>query len=132
MSLIQVNPKNIVLRILLYLGLAFAFLGVCGLLVFLSVRTGVTDLGRWIFLAVYTVVFGWVMVRPSKALWRRPAFWLVVGGLLALHLLGFVAVLRYYPQWRPVWYIPVIIVEAALFGSILGPLFKGRTESLHR
>lgn len=127
--MIKAAPQHIALRVLLYFGLAFAFLAVCGLLVFLSVRTGITVPARWFALALYTAVLLWALIGTSKEYWYRPSFWLTIAGLLALHLLGFGVVLRRYPQWRPIWYIPVVIVEAALFGSILATLFKDRRES---
>jgi hypothetical protein len=124
MPLSQLTAQSTALRVLLYFGIAFAFLAVCSLLVFLSVRTGVTDPGKWIFLGVYTAVLLWAVVGTSKEHWHHAGFWGVVAGLLALHLSGFVALLRYYPTWRPLWYIPVVIVEAGLFALILSMLFS--------
>jgi hypothetical protein len=128
----QSTLKSVALRVLLYFGLAFGFLIVCGLLLLLSVRTGIIMPARWFALALYTTVLLWAAVGTSREHWHSPAYWSAVAGLLALHLLGFVAVLRHYPQWPSVWYIPVIIVEAGLFGSILGALFKRRIKSRHR
>jgi hypothetical protein len=49
---------------------------------------------------------------------------------LVVHLLLFVAILRVYPQWRGVWFVPVIIVEGGLFGAILYLLF-GKHKNVH-
>ena len=49
-----------------------------------------------------------------------------IAGLLIVHLLAFVAILRAYPQWRGIWFMPAIIVEAGLFGAILYLLFGER------
>jgi hypothetical protein len=115
--------KHIVFRILLYFGLAFAFLAVCGLLVALSIREHIVDLGRWIFLAVYTGVLAWAAIAPFREIWNRAAFWLAVVGLLILHVLGFTFVLRAYADWRPIWFIPFVIIEAGLFGVFLTLIF---------
>jgi|SRR5215469_3542237 len=45
--------------------------------------------------------------------------------LLVVHSLAFVAILRTYPHWRVIWFMPVVIVEGGLFGAILYLLFGG-------
>ena len=67
-----------------------------------------------------------VTIRQSRAYWRRLGFWLAIAGLLVVHLLAFISVLRVYPQWREIWFVPVMIVEAGLFGAILYLLFGER------
>ena len=124
--------KQIALRGLLYLGLAFGFLAVCGVLVWVSARWGINDLGPWIFLTGYTGVLLYAAIAPSRTLWHRPAFWLVVIGFIALHFFGFASLVRHHPEWRPVWYIPVVIVEAFLLGSVLDALFKGQGKTRYR
>jgi len=113
-------------RSLLYIGLALAALAVIGLLVAISVHTGTAFTGGWIGLVVYTSGLFWVTIRQSRDYWRRPGFWLALAGLLVVHLLAFVAILRTYPQWRMIWFIPVVIVEGGLFGAILYLLFGSR------
>jgi hypothetical protein len=39
-----------------------------------------------------------------------------------------VAILRSYPEWRMVWFAPVIIVEGVLIGMLLDMLFGGRAK----
>jgi len=43
--------------------------------------------------------------------------------LLIIHLLAFVAILRAYPQWREIWFMPVMVAEGGLFGATLYLLF---------
>ena len=83
---------------------------------------------RWLALAIYTVGLFWAIIRQSREYWRRPNFWLAIAGLLALHVLAFVAILQTYPEWRGIWFVPVVIVEGGLFGVILS-WFLGRTKS---
>ena len=40
-----------------------------------------------------------------------------------VHSLAFIAALRAYPEWRMIWFMPVVIVEGGLFGAILYLLF---------
>jgi hypothetical protein len=53
-------------------------------------------------------------------------FWLTIVGLLAIHLVVFVVVLLSYPQWRMIWFAPIVGVEAVLFGTILDALLDRR------
>ena len=119
---------KLVRRGLLYIGLALASLTAFALVFALLVYTGHT--GRlpwdWIALAVFTSGLFWVTIRQSRAYWRHASFWLVIAGLLVVHLLLFVAILRVYPQWREIWFWPVMVVEAGLFGAILYLLFGER------
>jgi hypothetical protein len=120
--------KHIALRGLLYLSLAFGSLAFCGLLFWVSIRLGVDDLGPWIFLTGYTGVLLYAGIAPARQYWSRPAFWPVVIGFAALHFFGFVFVLRHYPAWRPVWYIPIVIFEAGVLGFIQDALFRDRSK----
>jgi len=63
-----------------------------------------------------------VTISKSREAWHRPTFWLAVVGLLAVHLLAFVAILRSYPEFRMIWFMPIVIVEAAFFSIILNML----------
>jgi hypothetical protein len=72
-------------------------------------------------LAASPELWHWSSFR-SRAYWRSLDFWVVIAGLLIVHLLVFIAVLRPYPQWRGIWFMPVVIVEGGLFGAILYPI----------
>ena len=113
-------------RSLLYIGIALAALVVIGLLVAISVQTGTAFTVGWIGLVVYTLGLFWVTIRQSREYWRRPGFWMAIAGLLAVHLLAFVVILRAYPRWRMIWFMPVVIGEGGLFGAILYLLFADR------
>ena len=115
---------KVVQRLLLYVGIALAVLVVCAVAIVLSKGAKVS--GGWIALAVYTAGLFWVTIWQSRTYWRRRGFWVAVAGLLVVHLLAFVAVLRDYPQWRGIWFWFVVIVEGGLFGAILYLLFGDR------
>ena len=118
---------KIVRRVFLYLGIALSVLVVVGLFVILT-RSRVQISGGWIGLVGYTSLLFWVTITRSRERWHRPTFWLTVAGLLAVHLLGFVAILRSYPEWRMIWFMPVVIVEAGLFSIILDMLVAYRAR----
>jgi len=117
---------KIVRRALLYIGLALAALAVIGLLIAISVHTGTPFTGGWIGLVVYTSGLFLVTIRQTREHWHREGYWLAMGGLLVVHLLAFIAILRAYPEWRMIWFLPVVIVEGGLFGAILYLLFGSR------
>jgi hypothetical protein len=109
-----------------YVGIAIASLAAFALFFALSIRTGVVISGRWIGLTVWTVVVFGVVVRSRRKYWTRGTFWLATASILTVHLLAFTVVLSTYPLWRPVWFIPIAIVEAGLFGAVLDALFAHR------
>jgi hypothetical protein len=106
-------------RAFLYLGLAVVSLVGIGLLVAFSVHTGIPLTGGWIGLVGYTGLLFWVVISRSRELWNQPSFWLVMVGLLAIHLIAFAAVLRRYPAWPMIWFFPIVVVEAGAFSVIL-------------
>jgi hypothetical protein len=121
--LTELTIRRTARRLFLYVGIAIASLAAFALIFALSIRTGVVISGRWIGLALWTAIVFGVVVRSGREHWTRGTFWLATGGLLTIHLLAFVAVLNAYPQWRPVWFIPVAIVEAGLFRLALEAIF---------
>jgi hypothetical protein len=115
-------------RLLLYVGIALAALAAFALIFALSIRTGIVIPGRWIGLVMWTAIVFGVVVRARRKYWTLPIFWLAVAGLLIIHLLAFALVLNTYPQWRPLWFIPVAIGEAAMLGAVLDTLFANSIE----
>jgi cytochrome bd-type quinol oxidase subunit 2 len=122
----------VVRRLLLYIGLAFASLTVFVLFFALTIRLGVTDKingwfsGGWIGFLAFTALLFWITVRQSRRRWRHWSFWLVIACLLMIHCLAFVAILRAYPDWRMIWFWPITVVEAGVFGGALAWLFPER------
>src|ERR1700674_2396197 len=123
MSLSELTLGKIVQRFLLYIGIALAVLVVFAVAIVLS--KGTTVSAEWIGLVVYTSGLFWVTIRQSREYWRRPSFWLAIAGLLVVHLLAFVAILRAYHRWHMIWFIPVVIVEGGLFGAFVYFFFGG-------
>ncbi|MFZ3266836.1 MAG: hypothetical protein WA172_22720 [Terriglobales bacterium] len=119
----------LVRRVLLYVGLAFGALTIFALFFALCIRLGVLDKVNgwfkdgWIGFLVYTVLLFWITVRQSAQRWCHWSFWFAITCLLTIHCLAFVAILRIYPDWRVIWFWPITVVEAGIFGGTLVWLF---------
>jgi len=50
----------------------------------------------------------------------------VIACLLTIHCLAFVAILWVYPGWRVIWFWPITVAEAGMFGGTLAWLFPER------
>jgi hypothetical protein len=112
----------------LYVAIAISSLAAFSIVFALSIRTGIVISSGWIGLAMWSAIIFGVVVRSRRRHWARGTFWLATAGLLTVHLLAFTVALNTYPQWRPVWFIPIAIVEAGLFGIVLDTLFERRGE----
>ncbi|MGA7633607.1 MAG: hypothetical protein WCB11_22830 [Terriglobales bacterium] len=66
------------------------------------------------FLAFWTGFLIWFVCRQERRYLRYGTFWMALAGLLAFHVAAFVVILRSYPEWRPVWFMFVVIIEAPL------------------
>jgi len=117
---------KIIQRFLLYVGIAFAVLVVFAAVIVLSKGRGGHISGGWFGFVGYTGLLFWVTIRQTREHWQRLGYWLAIGGLLVVHSLAFVAILRAYPAWRMIWFMPVVVVEGGLFGAILYLLFGHR------
>jgi len=122
---------TIIRRSLLYLGIALASLAVFALIFLLSVRSGLSVPFPWVMLGVFSGVLVFCMLKYFRPFWNRPALWLCCAGVLVVHLAIFIPILRSYPEFRPVWFVPIVIVEAAAAGAICGPVVRGPGETGH-
>jgi hypothetical protein len=106
---------------MLYVGIALAVFVAVGMFVILTGGAEVPP--QWLALALFTGFLFWAIIRQSREYWPLPKFWLAITCLLGAHLLAFVAILRAYPEWRPIWFAPIVILEGAFFAPILLLLF---------
>ena len=113
---------RIVRRGFLYVGIALTVLVVFAVVIIFT--RGVRISAAWGGLAFWTPVTFWIAVKPSRKYWRSLIFWLAVAGLLVVHLFAFIAILRNYPHWRPIWFVFTAAAEGVLFARILGALFS--------
>lgn len=109
---------HIVRRLLFYLGLAVASLVILSLIFAVSISMHVTLPLRWVMLAAFTGVLLFTMVKTDRAYWNRPVFWLICVGVLVVHLTVFIPILRSYREFRSVWWVPIVLVEASVFGPL--------------
>jgi hypothetical protein len=115
----EMTMRNILRRLLLYLGLALSFLAVMALIVVVSVRTGFSIPVRWVGLPVFTGVIGWFIFHQYRTLAKDAWFWLTAISIMVVHLIGFVVLLVYFERWPLVWYLPATLVEVALIVVIM-------------
>jgi hypothetical protein len=118
----ELTMGHLVQRLFLYFGLAVAALTIFALVFALSMHTGISIQTRWVGLTIWTLIIFVVVVRSNGSYWNRVTYWLAVCGLLGVHLLAFVGILRRYPQWRPIWFVPIAIAEAGVLSVILDML----------
>jgi hypothetical protein len=129
---IKMKVGRIVRRFFLYLGLALASLAVFTLVFALSIRTHIVVPFRWVMLTTFTVLIIIAMINGYRRYWARPAFWLIAAGMLTIHLTVFIVILRNYPEFRPVWFLPAVIAEGGAFGVICGLLLDRATANRRR
>lgn len=110
-------------RALLYIALALAFLMLVATLVISGAAFRFQTPIRWVGLIAYTPAIFWAAARPFKRDWHRAKFWLAVFGLLTIHALSFIWLLRMYPAWPLIWFMPLSVAEAVLIGLVLSLLF---------
>jgi hypothetical protein len=128
----------VVRRILLYIGLALAAVAGFALFFALTVHFGITDKvnswfnGGWVGFVAFTALLFWITVRQSRRRWHHWSFWFAIGCLLTIHSLAFVAILRSYRYWRVIWFWPITVVEAGIFGASLAWLFPERRRRQKR
>jgi hypothetical protein len=108
-----------------------AWLAVIGVIFALSVWTHITIPFPWAMLVAFTVFLIVITIKIYRRFLAVPVFWLVFLGLMCAHSAIFIAVLRNYPGFRPFWFVPVVIVEAQVFGAIFD-LVLTREPHVHR
>ena len=122
---LQMAARNILRRMLLYLGMALCFLAVMGVIVVVSVRTGLSVPIRWVGLAVFTGVIGFFIFHQYGTFARRRLFWLATISITAVHLTGYAMLLLYFPRWPLGWFLPTTLIEVALITVVM-------EKTLHR
>ena len=125
---------RIVRRLPLYFGLALAGLVFMTLVLAVSIHFKLTGYltGGWIGFAGYTSLLFWVIVRNRRPRWYCWNFWILIVAMLIAHCFVFVTILRVYPEWRMIWFWPIIVVEAGAIGSIFEWVFPHRHEKHRR
>jgi hypothetical protein len=122
---------NLVLEGLKLFGIALAALLVIAIAVFVSVKTGIIIPRRWFGFCVWTGLLIWSVCRLCKRHRRRTKFWLAFAGLLAVHVMAFVVVLRTFPDWGLGWFMPIFLVEAPLMVVLLETVATEKSSRNH-
>ena len=114
------------------MGLAVASLAVFSLIFILSIHTHIVVPFPWVGFAEFAGVLIFVIIKTDREYWNRPAFWMICAGLLIVHLAIFIPVLRTYPEFKLVWWVPIVIAEASVFGIICDMLLMRTARSSRR
>ncbi len=117
---------QIVRRTFVYVGLAVASLAILSLVFALSICTHISVPFQWVMLAVFAGVLFFAIVKTDREYWNRPAFWFLCTAALTVHFGIFVPVLRGYPDFKAIWWVPIVIVEASIFSVIFEMLLIRR------
>jgi hypothetical protein len=119
------GPLSFFRRLLRDVVLGVSILAAAGILILYSAENGKQVPFQWIKLTAFTPIIFWAVLKQFKEYWRRPTLWLAAAALLALHVGAFTLVLRSYPQWPVIWFLPVGLVEGWTFFLILHKLIVG-------
>jgi len=101
-----------------YVGLAVASLAILSLVFLLIVRSHLSVHFQWMYLAIFTGVLAVAIVKTSRKYWTRVSFWLMCAAALTAHLAVFIPLVFHFPEFKPIWYVPIVMVEAGIFGMI--------------
>jgi hypothetical protein len=125
--------RRIVLRIPLYFGLAIAAFVAIAVLVVVLAHFGIDEINQgWSGFVFFTGFLFWIHVRYSRALWHRRKFWLLTLAVLIIHCAVFGAILRVYPEWRAIWFLPIVSVEAGMIDVLFVLLVREKHPRPHQ
>jgi hypothetical protein len=129
----RLTARRIVQRLPLYFALALGGIAVVVVLLAIQIYFGIGEIsaGWWGFVS-FSGAFFWIVVRGSRPLWIRSGFWLLLVAFLVIHCSVFVAILRAYPDWRPIWFVPIVIVEAQILDVMCVLLFREKRARKRR
>ena len=105
-------------------GIAVGCLLIFALVSFISIKTGIVVAWRWIALSYWTGFLVWLLCRLHKPNLKQVKFWLTLFCLLLIHVIAFAAVLQRYPEWRLIWYVPIVVIEALCMGLVLDAVMR--------
>lgn len=112
-----------------YVGIGLlVVVGIVGFEALHGVRGSFHIEARWAGLALWTPLIFGLVIRNLRKYWRLLTFWMALAALLAIHLLAFVVILQRYPEWRPVWFMFVAIVESVFLSTILEMMFSSKAR----
>jgi hypothetical protein len=120
------------MRRLLRLGLWFAVLVIAGIVSAILIGAyaehrdnPLVPSGRWLAWAIQTSILLWAALQEHRRNWNERGYWLAIAGWLLIHTVAYAIVLEVIVDWRPVWFLPISIVEYLLVMAILDRLGFG-------
>jgi len=102
------------------IGIALGCLVAFTVIFFIVIKTGIVIPWRWTALCYWTGFLIWCVCVQFKQHLRQPKFWATFLGLLAIHAIGFVAVLQRSTEWHNTWFLAGVLVEVPCFAVAIG------------
>jgi hypothetical protein len=99
--------------------IAVTCLIIFALVIFTSIKTGIVIPWRWCALSIWTGFMIWMLCRQYKHNLKRVKYWFTLFCLVLAHVVAFVVILRWYPEWPMIWYWPVALVEVPCMAIVL-------------
>ena len=115
-------------RLSVDVGVGLAIILAAALLFGLSLIIGRIPPFNWLLLFCLTPVLFWVVLKQHRKHWRMPALWLATVGMLAAHVMVFVMVLRAYPRFPGIWFLPIGAIEVWPIDLTLRKLVANRSR----
>jgi hypothetical protein len=113
-------------------GIAVGCLIIFALILFISVKAGIVLAWRWIALSYWTSFLIWLICKLNEANLKQVRFWVTLFCLLLIHVTAFVVVLKRYPEWRLIWYVPIVVIEEPCMGMVLQVVMRNKQQPSSR
>ena len=69
-------------------------------------------LQRWFFFSVNTGLLFGILIQLHKRSWRSPVFWAALVVSFLVHFAAYWEIFKVIPQWRPIWWVWTLPMEA--------------------
>jgi hypothetical protein len=114
--------KSVARRMALYLMISVSGLAAFSLLFVISIHFGIDVPYRWVLMVMFAGTLEFLIISTYRELWTRALFWLFCVFVLVIHLAIFIPILQFYVAFRPIWWIPIMLVEVLGFGLVCDAL----------
>jgi hypothetical protein len=115
-----------VLQALRLFGIAVGCLVILTLIIFIAIKNGIFLDWRWIGLSYWTGCVILLMCRLYEPNLKQLKFWFTLFCLSLTHVIAFIAVLQRYPEWRLIWYVPIVVIESQFMGLVLDAVMRSK------
>jgi hypothetical protein len=105
-----------------------AFLAVCALLVLLDLRTEGRFSFAWFGVVIWGTLVCYAVAVQYRTDWAHAEFWALLLLLFCLHCVLFASILRRFPEFPAIWFVPLAFIEGwswiVILEVVLTPIRK--------